>query len=144
MTSKETIKVMAFGTFDHFHAGHENYLKQARDLGDELIVVVARDQTVKQIKNKLPEHNEKKRVELVEQSKLANKVIVGYKNDKYKVLKKYRPNIIALGYDQFAFTYRLKKQIIDLKLDATIERLKPYKPQLYKSSIIKQKRNSEI
>lgn len=132
------IRVMTFGTFDHFHAGHESYLKQAKELGTNLTVVIARDQTVQQIKGNKPDQNERQRLHAVEQSGIADKVTLGYKSDKYKVLKKFRPNIIALGYDQFAFTYRLKKAIIDLKLDAVIKRLKPYKPQVYKSSIIKQ------
>ena len=45
-------KVMVFGTFDIFHKGHENFLKQAKKLGDCLTVVVARDETV--LKFKLP------------------------------------------------------------------------------------------
>ncbi len=138
MSSTEEKRVMAFGTFDHFHAGHENYLKQAKELGNHLTVIIARDQTVQQIKGNPPDNNERERLRNVEDSKIADRVIVGYKTDKYKVLKKYRPHIIALGYDQFAFTYRLKKAIIDMKLDTTIVRLKPYKPHMYKSSIIKE------
>ena len=64
---------------------------------------------------------------------------MGYTGDKYKVLKKYRPNVIALGYDQFVFTQRLEKTLIDLKLDAKIVRLTPYLPQVYKSSLLKEK-----
>lgn len=133
---------MAFGTFDHFHAGHENYLRQAKELGDQLIVIIARDQTVKQVKQNHPDHSEKQRLQAVEGCGIADKVVLGNKTDKYKVLKKHRPNIIALGYDQFAFTYRLQKAIIDLKLDAEIVRLKPYRPTVYKSSIIKNAQNN--
>jgi len=129
--------VMAFGTFDLFHAGHENYLKQAKALGQYLIVVIARDETVKKIKGHEPEHNENERLKNVKMSGIADKVVLGYKGDKYKVLKKFRPNTIALGYDQFVFTQRLKKTLIDLKLDADIIRLEPYFPQIYKSSLIK-------
>ncbi len=133
---------MAFGTFDFFHAGHEFYLKKAKELGDQLIVVIARDRTVQQIKNDPPANNERKRVKAVRSKNIADKVILGYHKDKYKVIKKYRPDIIALGYDQYVFTQALKKTIIDLKLDTSIERVDAHFPQVYKSSLIK-KRNIE-
>lgn len=128
---------MAFGTFDFFHEGHESYLNQAKELGDYLIVVISRDHTVKQIKGELPLNSEKKRAETVKKSGIPNKVILGYLDDKHKVLKKYRPAIIALGYDQFVFTQKLKKTLIDLQLDANIRRLAPYFPQVFKSSLLK-------
>jgi len=129
--------VMAFGTFDLFHAGHENYLRQAKELGDQLMVIIARDETVKKIKGNAPVHNENERLKNVKASGIADKVILGYKDDKYKVLKKFRPDVIALGYDQFVFTQRLEKTLIDLKLNATIVRLMPYFAQIYKSSLLK-------
>lgn len=135
--NKKHITVMAFGTFDLFHAGHENYLRQARELGDSLIVVIALDETVKKIKGNAPMHNENSRLESVKATSIADKVILGYKGDKYKVLKKFRPDVIALGYDQFVFTQRLEKTLIDLKMNADIVRLTPYFPQIYKSSILK-------
>jgi glycerol-3-phosphate cytidylyltransferase-like family protein len=69
----------------------------------------------------------------------ANKIILGNHKDKSRVIKDYRPDVIALGYDQFAFTYRLEKLLMDLKLDSKIVRLKPYRPDMYKSSILKRK-----
>jgi glycerol-3-phosphate cytidylyltransferase-like family protein len=42
--------VMTFGTFDYFHPGHKAYLKEAKQYGDYLITIVARDETVKHIK----------------------------------------------------------------------------------------------
>lgn len=130
-------KVMAFGTFDLFHAGHENYLKQAKELGDHLIVIIARDETVKKIKGHAPTHSENERMKNVKMSGIADKVILGFKGDKHKVLKKFRPDVIALGYDQFVFTQRLEKTLIDLKLNADVVRLQPYFPQIYKSSLLK-------
>lgn len=130
---------MAFGTFDFFHEGHEHYLKEAKKLGESLLVVIALDRTVKQIKGEYPVHSEQKRAEVVEKSGLADKVVLGYHGDKHKVIKKYKPAVIALGYDQFTFTQRLKKTLIDLKLDTTIVRVEPYHPQIYKSSLIKKR-----
>ena len=132
-----TQRVMAFGTFDHFHAGHEYYLTQAKKLGDELIVVIARDETVKAIKGHLPDHKEKIRKKNVEASGIANEVVLGDKTDKYKVVKKYNPAVIALGYDQYAFTYKLQKFFIDNKMNTKIVRLLAYKPEVYKSSLIR-------
>ena len=45
---------MAFGTFDLLHPGHEHFLKQAKRYGD-LIVVIARDNTVLKVKGKKTE-----------------------------------------------------------------------------------------
>jgi FAD synthetase len=129
--------VMAFGTFDYFHAGHENYLKQAAALGDYLIVVIARDRTARQIKGTAPLNSERKRASIVRKSGIAGKVILGEHGDKHKVLKKYRPDVIALGYDQFVFTQKLRKTLIDLNLDAEIKRLDAHFPQVYKSSLLK-------
>ena len=47
---RDKIKIMTFGTFDIFHLGHKSFLKQAREFGNYLIVVIARDKTVKNIK----------------------------------------------------------------------------------------------
>lgn len=135
---KENLKtVMAFGTFDVFHAGHEFFLRQAKKLGEQLIVVISRDATVKNVKGEYPQQNEKERMQRVEKSEIADKVVLGNKDDKYKIIRKFKPNIIALGYDQFVFTYKLNKMIIDESMDTEIIRLEPYEPDIYKSSLIK-------
>ncbi len=136
--AEETQKiVMVFGTFDVFHAGHEHFLQQARQLGNYLIAVVARDATVKNVKGEYPEGTERKRANAIRETELADKVVIGYNDDKYRVIKKYKPNVIALGYDQFVFTYKLNKLIIDENMDTEIIRLDPYKPGIYKSTLIK-------
>lgn len=130
-------KIMVFGTFDVFHAGHEYFLREAKKLGDYLIVIIARDNTVKNVKGQLPKHDERERLNTIKETGYADKVILGNEDDKYKVIRKYKPDIIALGYDQFVFTYALNKIIIDENLDTEIVRLEPYEPSMYKSSLIK-------
>jgi len=129
--------VMVFGTFDVFHAGHEHFLHQAKELGDFLIAVVARDLTVKNVKGEFPEEHERDRQKNVKECGIADKVVHGYTDDKYRVIKKYKPNVIALGYDQFVFTYQLQKVLIDEKMDTEIIRLDAYRPDIYKSTLIK-------
>lgn len=128
---------MAFGTFDHFHAGHESYLKQAAALGDNLIVVVARTETVQNLKGRTPDMSEGQRVNAVKKSGYAKKVVLGNTGDKYKVLRRHKPSVIALGYDQFAFTYLLEKFLIDEGINTHIVRLSSYQPTIYKTSLIR-------
>lgn len=131
-------KVITFGTFDHFHAGHESYLKQAKALGDTLIVIVARDETVKRIKGKLPDMSEQQRLTAVKKNGIADKAVLGEHGDKYEVIRRHKPDVIALGYDQFTFTFQLDKFLIDNKMDTKIVRMNPYRPGVFKTSLIRQ------
>lgn len=128
--------VMAFGTFDLLHPGHISFLNQTKKYG-ELIVIIARDKTVRRLKGKLPIHSEKQRLEAIKGLKLAARVILGSLTDKYAAIKKYQPDIIALGYDQTYFTEKLKPELKKLKLTTKIIRLKSYQPHKFKTSIIK-------
>ena len=129
------IKIMTFGTLDIFHEGHKNFLEQAREHGDYLIVVVARDKTVKKVKKRLPQNDEDKRLENIRKSNLADEVILGSLENKYKAIEEYKPDVICLGYDQGTFTENLREKLKELNLpDAKIVRLKSYHPEKYKSS----------
>ncbi|MBU4455563.1 adenylyltransferase/cytidyltransferase family protein, partial [Patescibacteria group bacterium] len=126
MKHKTCNKVMVFGTFDIFHRGHENFLKQAREYGNFLIVVVARDKTVLAVKGKLPRNSEKARLQTIINNGLANEAVLGGLTDKYKIIKKHQPDIICLGYDQQVFTEKLEEKLKEYKLKTKIIRLKPY------------------
>jgi len=122
---------MVFGTFDILHKGHLNFFKQARKYGDYLIAVIARDKTVKQVKGILPHHNEKIRLKNVK--KHVEKAVLGMIKNKHKIIEKYKPDIICLGYDQKEFINGLKKYKIPVK------KLKSYKPHIHKSSKLRKK-----
>jgi len=125
------IKVMAFGTFDKIHPGHIHMLKEAKQYGDYLIVAVARDLTVCEVKGKEPINNEDTRLKNVMDLGIADKVRLGCLEDKYQAVREENPDIIALGYDQKAFVDKLAEVI---RPDAKIVRLQPYMPEIYKSS----------
>ena len=93
------VRVMATGVFDLLHPGHVYFLTEARKLGDELVVVVARDQTARRLKHEpyVPEHV---RREMVEALKPVDRAILGSSTDIYETVVRERPQIIALGHDQ--------------------------------------------
>ncbi len=90
---------MATGVFDLLHPGHVYFLTEARALGDELVVVVARDQTARRLKQEpyVPEHI---RREMVAALKPVDRAILGSTTDIYATVVAERPSIIALGHDQ--------------------------------------------
>jgi FAD synthetase len=133
-------KVMVFGVFDLLHPGHISFLKQAKKLGSFLIVSVARDVNVKKIKGKKPIFDEKKRMAHVKQLKLAKKVVLGGIKDPWPHIKKEKPDIIALGYDQGSFVRNLPEQLRKHKIQAKVIRLKSFRPEVFKSSIIRKKK----
>lgn len=130
-------KVMVFGTFDILHPGHLNFFKQAKKYGDYLKIVVARDATVKNVKNRKPLNSEKTRLYNIIKADIADEAALGALKDKYKVIKNFKPDIICLGYDQKASIDELKNKLSTFKLNTKIIRLKPFKPHIYKSSLIK-------
>lgn len=131
-------KVMVFGTFDIFHKGHKNFLKQAKKHGDYLIVVIARDKTVLKIKNNLPKNTEKVRLNNINKTNIADMVVLGNQNNKLGKISEYKPDIICLGYDQNSFNKNLETDLLLLGLKNTkVIRLNPFKPEIYKSSKLK-------
>lgn len=93
------IKVLATGVFDVLHPGHLHFLTEARKLGDELIVVVARDSVAKKMK-RLPFIPENIRLTMVSSLKPVDSAILGVEGNIYDILSLIRPDVVALGYDQ--------------------------------------------
>ncbi|MEK6968044.1 MAG: adenylyltransferase/cytidyltransferase family protein [Nanoarchaeota archaeon] len=129
-------KVMVMGTFDLFHKGHKYLLGQARKQGDYLVVLVARDATVKKLKGRTPLRSEKQRVKDIKNSGLADKVILGSLKDKYAIIIKEKPDVICLGYDQKFFTDKLAENLKKRGITPIIKRFKAYRPHIYKTSKI--------
>ena len=94
-------RVLAVGVFDLLHAGHLHYLEQAKLLGDELVVIVAHDDTVRQRKHE-PITLQNMRKKMVEGLKPVDLVHIGNPPgiSMFDILVEIKPDIIALGYDQ--------------------------------------------
>ena len=99
-----TTMVLASGVFDLLHYGHIRFLEEAKKSGGEgakLVVVVARDRTVVRMKGEPPIMPEEERRALVEALKVVDEAILGFEEfDVERVLRKVRPDVVALGYDQ--------------------------------------------
>jgi FAD synthetase len=118
------VTVMATGVFDLLHPGHLYFLEKARELGDELVVVIARDSTVRRQKHE-PITPEEMRRAMVESLKPVDRAILGTEGDMYDIVEKVKPDIIAIGYDQPFETGKIEEELGKRGLNVTVKRL-PY------------------
>ena len=128
-------KVLIFGTFDGLHPGHLNFFEQAKKYGDYLIAVIARDKTVKKIKNRFPSRNEVERLGTLQRCQLINEARLGYEAHPYGSIEEINPDVICLGYDQKTFTENLPKELEKMSLSTKIYKMKPFQPEKYHSLI---------
>ncbi|MDP3985933.1 MAG: adenylyltransferase/cytidyltransferase family protein [Candidatus Veblenbacteria bacterium] len=138
-------RVLAFGTFDLLHAGHLSFLRQARKLGRELYAVVARDKNSEKLKGRKPLQNENARLAGVSRLPFVTKALLGQAelSHRYQLVREIDPDVIALGYDQFLLTTTLEQDLKILGLNIKLVRLKPYRADHYKSSILRAKLESQ-
>jgi len=120
------VKVMATGTFDLLHMGHIYYLREAKKLGDKLIVVVATDSTVRRLKHE-PVNPEKIRLNLIKEIKAVDKAYLGHEDDMYEIVEEIKPDIIAIGYDQLHDEDNVKSELKKRKINAKVVRISEYK-----------------
>jgi cytidyltransferase-like protein len=93
--------VLVGGVFDLIHPGHIHTLKAAKEVGDVLVVVIARTATALKIKkDRKIYHDESLRKELVESLNFVDLALIGREGTLYDTVEFVRPDVIALGYDQ--------------------------------------------
>lgn len=93
-------RVVAFGTFDLLHPGHIAFLTAARKLGDELVVVVTRDDRVFEEKGMRPLFSEKERLQIITALAVVSQATLGDPVGSWGILKRLKPQVVALGHDQ--------------------------------------------
>src|SRR5512136_385911 len=107
------VRVMATGVFDIIHLGHLHYLEESKRLGDELVVVVATDNTVRKRKHE-PVTPEKMRRELVASLKPVDRAVLGRDGgDIFEIVRELKPDIITIGYDQPFEERTLEKELAE-------------------------------
>lgn len=116
---------MATGTFDLLHMGHIYYLKEAKKLGDKLVVVVATDKTVRRLKHE-PVNPEEVRLNLIKELKVVDEAYLGHEDDIYEIVEEIKPDIIALGFDQIHDENTIKSQLKKRRLNVKVIRLSEF------------------
>ncbi|MBX0348086.1 FAD synthase [Halomicroarcula sp. S1AR25-4] len=116
-------RVVAQGTFDILHPGHVHYLRDAKAMGDELHVIVARSVNVTH--KEPPVVPDDQRREMVAALKPVDEAHLGHPEDIFVPIERIDPAIIALGYDQHHDEERLQAALADRGLDCEIRRASP-------------------
>ena len=98
--AKGKIVVFTNGCFDLLHRGHVHLLREAKALGDLLIVALNSDTSVKAIKGParpiLPETD---RVELIAAMEMVDYVVLFEEPDPYNAIDALRPKVLVKGAD---------------------------------------------
>ena len=96
--------MLATGVFDLLHLGHLKFLEESKKTGgphSKLVVVVARDKTVRRREGRGPIVPEDQRRELVAALRVVDRAILGREEiDLLGILKEVNPDIVCVGYDQ--------------------------------------------
>jgi D-beta-D-heptose 7-phosphate kinase/D-beta-D-heptose 1-phosphate adenosyltransferase len=112
LISKDTLKqvcdevrdskkiVFTNGCFDIIHAGHCQYLSQAANLGDILIVGLNSDDSVRRLKGEnRPVNSEEDRAAVLGTLKPVAYVCVFEEDTPYELIKAVRPHVLVKGGD---------------------------------------------
>lgn len=135
----ESKKVIAFGAFDPLHKGHEFFLKSAKALGDFLLVVVARDISIRARKLREPFQPEDVRLQVVAKLPFVDEAVLGNEHaNQYKLLGELDFDIVAMGYDQKPSDEEVRLALDERsKQRVKIVRLPAFEPEQFKSTYLR-------
>jgi len=92
--------VLTNGCFDILHAGHVDYLRRARQLGDALVVALNSDRSVRELKGpSRPMNCEGDRAVVMSELRSVDHVVVFDEPRATGVIRAVRPDIYAKGGD---------------------------------------------
>ena len=98
-SAQKTI-VFTNGCFDILHRGHVEYLAQAADLGDVLVIGLNTDASVKRLKGESrPVNDEQSRVLLLSALQFVDAVVLFDEDTPYELIKQVQPDVLVKGND---------------------------------------------
>ncbi len=106
--------VLVGGCFDLLHFGHISFLKQAKALGEYLVVALESDENVRRMKGDArPVHTQSQRKEMLESLSFVDEVIplppMQGDRDYYELVRKIKPSIIAITQGDSAKIKKLEQ-----------------------------------
>ncbi len=136
---RRAIKVVFIGGgFEIIHYGHVYTISKAKALGDALVVSVARDSTIRKRKNREPLIGEEDRVKLLSSLRQVDAAILGVEGDIYITLERVRPDIVALGYDQYHLEDEVKRNAAKRGMKVEVVRLDSPYPDIKTRRVLKE------
>lgn len=130
--------VLATGVFDLLHLGHLRFLTESKRKGgpeSKLVVVVARDKTVRRRKGRGPIYPEDQRRKLVSALRVVDKAILGHEEfDLLGILNEVKPDIVCVGYDQKGIGGEVSDLIKKQRLPIRVVRIRRFGPIGFNSS----------
>ncbi len=128
---------MVFGVFDGIHEGHSHFFREAKEFGGHLTAVVAPDEVVKILKGRRPNRNIAERIAHIEMQDDVDGAVVGdFEMGSWDIVKKLRPDVVAVGYDQKNLKKSLENSLSDFNWPLEIETISAREPEKYHNSII--------
>lgn len=92
--------VFTNGCFDLLHKGHVDYLSQAADLGDKLIVALNTDHSVSRLKGpSRPIQDESSRLFIMASLTFVDAVILFDEETPYELIRVVQPDVLVKGSD---------------------------------------------
>ncbi len=91
--------VFTNGCFDIIHIGHIRYLKEARSLGDVLVVGLNSDGSVSRLKPNRPINSEEQRAEVLAALAMVDYVTLFEEDTPYALIRLLQPDLLVKGGD---------------------------------------------
>ncbi|MDR5657110.1 adenylyltransferase/cytidyltransferase family protein [Halodesulfurarchaeum sp. HSR-GB] len=120
-------RVVAQGTFDIVHPGHLHYLQEAKAMGDELHVIVARRQNVTH--KEPPVLSNRQRRDVIAALETVDVAHVGHETDIFAPIEEIDPDVIALGFDQHHDADGIREALAERGIDCRVDRVTGREPR---------------
>jgi rfaE bifunctional protein nucleotidyltransferase chain/domain len=91
--------VFTNGCFDILHVGHVRYLREARALGNALVVGLNSDASVSRLKKGRPINSEDQRAEVLASLEMVDYVTIFTEDTPFELIKSLMPDVLVKGGD---------------------------------------------
>jgi rfaE bifunctional protein nucleotidyltransferase chain/domain len=122
--------VFTNGCFDIVHVGHIRYLREAKALGDILVIGLNSDASVGRLKQGRPVNPEDQRAEVLASLAMVDYVTIFSEDTPYELIKSLMPEVLVKGGDW------KKEDIVGADLVAEVHSL-PFTAGISTTNIIK-------